>query len=94
MEFHPHPSQLVAVDSNETGSTQAWVVLEQKASPCYGLTPFLENHGRYFLTGASRSSFPCSTSWRTAKAVKDLLVDPSRKGVCGVTGRIEGSAMP
>jgi hypothetical protein len=40
MESQPHPSQLVAVDSNETGSTQAWVVLGQKASPCYGLTPF------------------------------------------------------
>ena len=52
------------------------------------------NHGRYRCTGASSSTFPSSTSCMIASAVNDLLIEPMMKGVVGVTGRPESSALP
>ena len=45
--------------------------------------------GRYVTTGASRFTFPSSTSCMIAKAVKDLEAEARMNGVCGVTMRPE-----
>ena len=50
--------------------------------------------GRYVTTGASRSTFPSSTSCMIARAVKDLDAEARMNGVCGVTTRPEASATP
>ena len=44
--------------------------------------------------GASRSTFPSSTSCMIARAVKDLEAEARMNGVCGVTARPEPSATP
>ena len=44
--------------------------------------------------GASRSTFPSSTSCMIARAVKDLEAEARMNGVCGVTTRPEPSASP
>ena len=43
--------------------------------------------GRYVTAGASRSTFPSSTSCMIARAVKDLEAEARMNGVCGVTTR-------
>ena len=53
------------------------------------------NQGRYSLTGACRSTLPCSTSRRSATLVNDLLIDPIWNRVSSVTSRPEAmSATP
>ena len=42
------------------------------------------NHGRYFDTGSSSRSLPCSRSCITAVAVNSLLCEAMRNFVCGV----------
>ena len=44
------------------------------------------NHGRYFDTGSSSRSLPCSRSCMMAVAVNSLLCDAMRNLVCGVIG--------
>ena len=46
------------------------------------------NHGRYFDTGSSSRSLPCSRSCITAVAVKSLLCEAMRNFVCGVIGQL------
>jgi len=44
------------------------------------------NHGRYVVTGSSRSSVPASTSLMMSVAVRAFVVEPMQNKVCGVTG--------
>src|SRR5258705_7008 len=56
---------------------------------------FWGKDGQYFWTGGSRSSLPRSQSRKTAVAVRDLEMDPSRKSVEEVAGaKVSRSAMP
>ena len=53
------------------------------------------NQGRYFETGSSSRSLPCSRSCMIAVAVNSLLCDAMRNLVCGVIGtRLAVSAKP
>src|SRR5439155_8324447 len=52
------------------------------------------NQGRYRCTGASRSTFPASTSCITARAVNDFVTEPTKKGVWGEGGVQHGRLWP
>ena len=47
---------------------------------------FWGNAGQYFWTGASRSSWPRSTSSIAAVALRGLEIEAKRNRVCSVTG--------
>src|SRR5262245_15812275 len=50
------------------------------------------NHGRYFETGSSSRSLPCSRSCITAVAVNSLLCEAMRNLVCGVIGTLRATS--
>ena len=50
------------------------------------------NSGRYWSTGASRSSLPRSTSWSAAVVVTIFVIEAIRNIVSGVTGSLAPTA--
>jgi hypothetical protein len=52
------------------------------------------HHGRYRCTGASSCTRSASLSCMMARAVNDLVTEPIRNGVCGVTSGPDSSASP
>ena len=56
---------------------------------------WIENHGRYVVTGCLRANLPSSCSCSSAVAVNDFEMDPISKSVSGVIGaRVFISANP